>query len=471
MEFKIIPNNEQIGEYSVFIRNSNRIPFNELRNGLDKNKKFTQFFIESKSEFQIVTNKLKINLVSSSEFKRRLDNIKIPKWMNISDNLDKILDGNYDEIRPVTAEFVPTLNCNCRCSQCSYEPPKKERGVWEKNDTKNEMLHMTKDVMISSLDKLAEVGVENILFTGGGEPLMNPLTVFGMEYAKKKGSTVALYTNGSLLTKKNTERILTLNPVFTRISVYGGDQETVEAYTHSGNDKMFQTVIDNISMMAEQKKKLNSEMNLGLSYLVHPITAPTIGKFLNAVRNIKDLDQIDYIRFTPAVDYYDGEQHDQDFMENVFKNIKENLMPEFNDIPTKIKLFYHRLNDLNKTKSYSKCRASGWFAEVGPAGKLYLCCEKHFNPEYEIGDLKTQSFNEIWHSDTRNDLIKKINDSNCSVCPTLCKPHELNKIINSIELFRKQGKINVVKKWAEDLLAYGRECDIYCPSKLDNFQS
>ncbi|MBU4351689.1 MAG: radical SAM protein [Nanoarchaeota archaeon] len=470
METKKIPNHESIGEYSLFVRDFDEKSSSELNKILDANSNITKVFIESDNQFQNMRTNTQINGVLPSEFSKQMGKVKIPNWVSNSSNLEKILDGHYQSISPVTVEFVPTLNCNYRCTQCAYAEPKKELGVWNKNDVKDSRLHMSESVMRVALDGLAKGGVENILFTGGGEPLMNPLTIDAMEHAKDNGSIVALYTNGRLLTDSNIERILATNPLFIRISVYGGNQETVANYTNTTDSKSFQKVIANVAAMAKQKKLADSDMNLSLSYLVHPTTAVSIEEFVKAILSMEDVNQLNYIRFTPSVDYNHGKQHDQAYMEQVFRNIEEKVKPLFEDIPVKIKLYYHRLDDLNQEKSYSQCRGSGWFGEVGPNGELYLCCEKLFMPEYVIGDLRTQSLEEVWSSQRRESVLARVNEENCNVCPTLCKPHELNKIFDSVELMRHQGKIYEVRQWSEDLLQNGRDCG-YCAGKLDNFQS
>ncbi|HII15623.1 MAG TPA: radical SAM/SPASM domain-containing protein [Nanoarchaeota archaeon] len=347
---------------------------------------------------------------------------------------------------------------------------KQEKGSWLRNNLANPELHMTGGIMKLTLDKLAEGGVRNILFTGGGEPLMHPLAIEAMEHAKRNGNVIALYTNGRLLNKRRIGRILELDPLFVRISVYGGNQETVARYTQTSDIHSFEAVIRNIAAMAEEKGRVGSKMNLGLSYLIHPITAGTIDEFADAILRLEHMDQIDYIRFTPAVNYSSGRQHDQKSMEQIFQNIEANVAKRFEGTPIKLKLYYHRLQELNRQKSYTQCRASGWFVEVGPTGDLFLCCETHFKPEYRIGDLKTQSLDEIWRSDLRKSVIARVNNSSCHTCPTLCKPNELNKIFDDVEQFRDAGEIGRVERWAKDLIRYGVECG-YCPGKLDDFQS
>ncbi|MDP7196630.1 MAG: radical SAM protein [SAR202 cluster bacterium] len=271
--------------------------------------------------------------------------MKLENWM-LSKNLNEILNQDYDLIKPITAEFVTTLNCNFSCTQCAYKPAKENNSVWKKTSKKSN-IQMTEEVMELSLERLAEGGVKNILITGGGEPLITPVTLKTMAKANELNLTHALYTNGFLLTKRITEEIISLDPLFTRISIYGGNQRTMNQYTQTKSMKSFDSLIEKIDNIAKVKKEANSSMNLGLSYLVHPITANSVLEFAHRIRELTNIDNINYIRFTPAVDYFGGQQHSKELMNDVFEVVNGIIKPLFEDINTEIKPYMHRVNDLH----------------------------------------------------------------------------------------------------------------------------
>lgn len=383
--------------------------------------------------------------------------MKFQNWMK-SDNLDFILDKEWTKIKPTTVEFVPTLNCNFSCTQCAYKKAKEETMTKENSD-------MSQETMEISLQRLKDGGIKNILVTGGGEPLISPLTPQILELSKDMGLTSALYTNGLLLTRKTINRIFEAEPLFVRVSVYGGNQDVMNQYTNTQSSHTHDLVLGKIDKMGEQKEIIGSDLNIGISYLVHPQTADSVLEFGQKMRSLKHIDNIDYIRFTPAVEYFGKEQHSQDMMKKVFDVVTGDITEMFEDSNTEIKPYFHRVNDLHKEKGYEKCLANGWYAELSPTGKLYLCCEKHFLPEYEIGDLTVNTLDEIWQSEKRLKLIEKINEECLSDCPTLCKPHELNKIFNEI-------KDTPNLRYKVDRAIRQEKIDNrYCPGKLDDFQS
>lgn len=418
-----------------------------------------------------------------AEWDEAADNIQtsllIPKWILAEKNFSRILAGDWNGIRPITAEFVTTLNCNFRCAQCSYMQPKQALNLWVDENSKRAQFdlannaHMDMDTMRASIDNMSSGGVKNILFTGGGEPFMNaPVTLAGMNYAKEKGMTIGLYTNGALLNEKIIDDIFQISPLFVRVSVYGSTPESFSKYT-GRSSHVHEKVIQNIKALAKRKSITGSKTQLGLSYLLHPYTTEDIDQFSKTVLSgisQGEFNGIDFCRFTPAVNYFGNEQHSEELMTNTFDVIGEKVKPKLEAAGIDALLYFHRLNDLHKKKNYSSCRASGWYLEVGPSGDSYICCEKLFMPENKIGNLVQQSLEDMYASDLRKSVIERINASKCQNCPTLCKPHELNKIFHSVDLLLREGKGSQIREWRSDLIRLG-ENNGFSAGKLNDFES
>lgn len=101
----------------------------------------------------------------------------------------------------------------------------------------------------------------------------------------------------------------------------------------------------------------------------------------------------------------------------------------------------------NGSRSFKGARCSGLYSHffILPEGKVTVCEQLYWKPEFIIGDLNTQSIVEVWHSDRVKTLLnlkqKDIKSSSpCSTCEIFdsCFSH-LNRC------------------WAEILKAYGDE--------------
>lgn len=399
-------------------------------------------------------------------------NPSLPMWLENDDTYLNIVAQSYDKIMPLSAEVVPSLNCSFRCEQCSYRPTKEAEGIWDNRIfNNNEKFCMSKETMDKVINKLYNAGTKNIVFTGGGEPLSNSeVTLYGMDLAKKYNLTFGLYSNGFYLSNDICRKLCNLDPLFIRISVYGLNENEFEKYTQIPS-KNFYTVISNIKKLIKIKEETNSKFQLSLSFLVNPTlveNSENIESFFENNFTKQELKNIYMVRFTPTVDYYTAHQHSSDYFEKMFTAIDEysKKVKEYLNIVT----YRHRLDDLYKEKEYDFCRGNGFYAEIGPDAKMYLCCEKLTDSKFVLGSLEDKTVKEIFDGQKRKDILQKIANEKCKKCPSVCKPHEINKQLFVLEKLINEGEIKLVNKWREDLIDKSNNSE-YFPGRLNAFES
>ena len=122
------------------------------------------------------------------------------------------------EIFPLTLEMWPSLSCNARCPLCPY----RMSGSRDVADTSPELFLSENSTSIGILKEFSRLGGRSVIFTGGGEPLLNPGVVQLAQAAVEYGLRWALFTNGTLLSAALAFRLLSLRPAFLRISVDAG---------------------------------------------------------------------------------------------------------------------------------------------------------------------------------------------------------------------------------------------------------
>ncbi|MHB8923641.1 MAG: radical SAM protein, partial [Thermoleophilia bacterium] len=115
---------------------------------------------------------------------------------------------------PRTMEFFLSNVCNHACAGC--------HSRYMHND-KNRFLDF--DVMKDVVSDVAELGVEGVEISGGGEPLMYPKIVEAIAFMRSKGLKVGMFSNGSLLTEELSE-FLVQNVLFLRVAFDAGTKET-----------------------------------------------------------------------------------------------------------------------------------------------------------------------------------------------------------------------------------------------------
>ena len=100
--------------------------------------------------------------------------------------------------------------CNLRCKMCFRESTKEKKGMMEYD--------LFERIFDDSLPELEEV-----VFGGIGEPLMNPKIIEMAKFVKERGLRLKLTTNGFLLTKEKIEALLNLGIDEIVISCETGD--------------------------------------------------------------------------------------------------------------------------------------------------------------------------------------------------------------------------------------------------------
>ncbi len=463
MEIK--PLYDVVGMFGYFFDSEAELLAFQKQNKLDYNNK--RYFFKIDGDYFEYSFLNSTNKISTTQIKNYLSPI-LPYWIKDNQNFDRIIEHNYNSLLPHTAEIIPTLNCCFRCEQCSNKEPKKQLDLWERKlYNRSEYYHMNAETVKIIIDKLSATKVKNIVFTGGGEPLLNSdVTLFGMEYAKRQKMNVGLYTNGMFISSIFLEKIKIINPLFIRISIYGLDEVSFANYT-SSNKENYSKILSNVKNLLKLKIEKQIDTAISISFLVHPVLFPDDKKicdFFEIEFNKNELKHFSTIRFTPAVDYYNNEQHEKNFFDKIFNQV-DNLTKKYKDI-TNIVSYSHRYKDLYSKKIYDQCRANGLYAEISPNGNMYLCCEKLFNDAYYIGNILQNSIEEIYSSNLRINVIDTVNKTNCMDCPTLCKPHEINKQINLIEHIDKQQ----ILEWRKELLVSASDKP-YFSGNLNAFES
>jgi len=389
----------------------------------------------------------------------------VPEFAHDLGRAEKLVEGSLNDVMPITAEFVPTLNCVFRCRQCSYKIHKIACGVWAAGFTRDPRFHMHQDIVRPLILRLAEAGVRYMVVTGGGEPLCNPhVTITALQAARESGIQSGLYTNGALL-KPYVEEILNQNPCFVRVSVNAGSESVHSRYHRPLKGKSyFQKVKEGVEHLAETRTKMHCSTEVGLSYIVNDVNDRDFESFAKWVADTVDRissrednsrPAVDFVRFTPTIDYFAHSQYPQSFFDEAVQRAHEKAIPILENVGVRSTFFMHRFANINEQKGYNECLGSSWFAEVSPDGSLYVCCEMNFLPGYWIGDLLRNSIRTIWRSKKREEVLDQLREGQLRACPVFCKPHKINQVTYRIRKLTTQNKEtkSAILQWLRDLNA------------------
>jgi MoaA/NifB/PqqE/SkfB family radical SAM enzyme len=118
-----------------------------------------------------------------------------------------IAKGALSTSHPIMAHIIPIRRCNLSCAYCNeYDDVSKP---------------IPTDVMVSRIDRLANLGT-SILTLSGGEPMLHPDLDDIIAAMRRRGVLAGMITNGYLLTPARVKRLNDAGLDHLQISIDNG---------------------------------------------------------------------------------------------------------------------------------------------------------------------------------------------------------------------------------------------------------
>lgn len=292
--------------------------------------------------------------------------------------------GMGRRIAPIYIRIKPTNYCNHKCYYCSYADS--ELGL---RDSVNKQDQIPWEKMQEIVADISGMGVKAVTFSGGGEPLVYPYIVETMRKILNAGIDLSIITNGQLLKGERAE-VLT-DAKWVRVSFDSADAETYGKVRQLPLDA-FSEVCDNIQKFSKMK---NAACELGINFVINHENAGQVYKMAKMVKELG----VNHIKYTARVTKDLFEYHEP-FKQDVVAQIhraKAELEGEGFRIINKYEGDFE--SALVFRRCYDKCYINRIFTVIAADCKVYFCHDKAYVKEGVVGDLKNQSFQELWFSE------------------------------------------------------------------------
>jgi len=274
----------------------------------------------------------------------------------------------------MTISFEPTTACNLRCPEC----PSGLRSF-----TRNTG-NLKQDFFTSTLDQLHK-DLLYLIFYFQGEPYINPDFLKMVKSASDKKVYTITSTNGHFLNDENARKTIESGLDRLIISVDGTTQKTYENYRKEGN---LETVLQGARNVVKWKKKLKSQTpHIIFQFLVvkpneHQI--PEIHKLAEEI----GIDEVK-LKTAQVYDYEHGNP----------------LIPDIDQYSR-----YKKETDGTyslKNQLSNDCWKLWHACVITWDGMVVPCCFDK-DATYQLGDLKKDSFADIWHNEAYKSFRYKL---------------------------------------------------------------
>lgn len=402
--------------------------------------------------------------------------LALPKWQSSwvhwEERCEKILLGDYFNITPVHYEGIFTMLCNMMCPHCTRGKDRRSANAWfspgNKLDEMSRFINssntLSKDKIKDIIDQLSDLKTDEQMgiVWGGGDPTMNPATYDCIEYARSKGVVSSFITNGVFI---DIDKLFTALPTLVRISLNCCDASTYAKF-HGVKEEWhyYDRIWDVVKKINARKATHPCDMLFGISLIVDERNIRDFNNTINHICKLIEIDGkgIDYIIIRPVMKYSSVPNDAVKIGKNTKTEISNCFQPNSYafealkrvDVPIiPIKDSFSEPLPKEYYIGKDECLAYGMCGEIRYNGDVQLCSDSYGNPEYTIGNLFESSLKNILSSGRRKEVLSRINSEKCfsNMCPHNSRGHHLNRMFYQVEALRKEGQIELARKWMTDM--------------------
>lgn len=315
-------------------------------------------------------------------------------------------------IAPIYLEIAPSGSCNHRCVFCAVDY------------LKYKPVFLDAGVLVKRVKEAARLGVKSIMYAGEGEPLLHPEIARIVSETKKAGIDVSITTNGVLLKKELSEKILKYLS-WVRVSLNAGAPETY-ASVHRCHKDDFNKVMKNLEDVVRVKKQQGLKATIGVQMLLIPQNAQEALALAKKIRKIG----LDYLTVKPYSQHpLSSSRIDKEFRYEDQMSLEGALRKAENG-SFKVIFRDQTMKRLSAAKEYRRCLGLPFWAYIDASGDVYACSAFLGNKDFCYGNIYRESFKAIVEGLRRRRIIRRVSENlNVDTCRLACRLDKINSYL------------------------------------------
>lgn len=370
-------------------------------------------------------------------------------------------------IYPLYVEVSPAGRCNHRCPWCALD----YLGYKNRLLDENLLLRIFSEMVKRRQEGEEWNGVKSMMFGGEGEPTLHPRLAEMIIDAKNLKIDVALTTNGTNMGRKFVDKAL---PYITWVKVsLDAATEATHAINHHASKEQFAEasknpakrltignklasnvrgefgrIISNIQCACEQNRKSGSLCMIGAQLLMNPTNVHEIVAFAELTKQL----ECDYCVIKPYSQHsYSLGKQDELFGGFSYRDCLSlgQAVEKLNDSAFSVVFRSGTMENYeDPDRRYTICQSTpmawGYIMATGE----FISCSAYLPQDIGLGDqrfvlgnIKTQSFQDIWEGEKRRQNWEFINNKLDVVeCRKNCRMDAVNRFLwNKIRDAKPEG--------------------------------
>jgi GTP 3',8-cyclase len=362
--------------------------------------------LDQRYDTDLFSNEVSIENLKYRNIKSPFNNYKI--LFHVDSIREFLQESKRFQINPITIEIHPTNKCNLKCRDCTFQNV--DRKVEIDGPT---LQRITQEII--NLNK-----VKAVVWSGGGEPTLHSKIEETINLFGQTGIEQGIASNGTHITEEFVD-VAIKHLTYFRVSL---NAATRQSYSEMHGADKYWSLRSNIEKLRQKRDQTRDcRLTLGSSFLVYPENVQDIPL---AIKNADEMG-LDYLQIKPAV--LNRKRESFDYLHTAY-NVLSNLIP--GAIKTIIMVDMNKFIDLqsiNYGRNYSTCWGALFYATIAADKNVYICCHKIGDKDCSFGNLGEETFQAIWLSNRKKDVLQNVD---VSQCPPNCKLHKINRILQDI---------------------------------------
>jgi len=346
-----------------------------------------------------------------------------------------IRDGEKAFAGPELVVVDLTNRCNLACIGCWNRSPLLSDEVHGAPQPNEDLpLGLARQL----IKTLAQMGVKEINFSGGGEPLLYRGLLELVRAASGEGVCCTINTNFTLMDEKLLRRIVEAGTKKILVSVWAGNPEMYRK-THPGAAR---GAFEHVCRMLVELVKLRGESVFPRVTLVNVISSRNVSDFENMVKLAIELG-VESVWFTPVDTPLEG-MNELLLTAEQLRGLRETALrcaEKYGQLTLgdgrvfrmhQIAGFIEKISSSRAAEGFYHwdvidtlpCYAGWVTARVRVTGDVCPCCKAD---RFPLGNLREKNFDTIWYSERYNQFRKKaisLSKKDCYFsrigCPRIC---------------------------------------------------
>jgi mycofactocin radical SAM maturase len=289
---------------------------------------------------------------------------------------------------PVNVTWEITLKCNLRCVHC----------LSNSGDVVKDELNTAECMKL--IDDLTALKVFQVNI-GGGEPFMREDFLDLLDYSHKKGLVTCVSTNGITIDNSISNRLSSMDMLYLQVSLDGVDEETNDRIRGKGT---YRKILDAMETLATN----------GVRFSINTVLTRINYDQLESLRSLAGRygAELRVSRFRPSGRGKSSKAELGPTTEQL-EGFAEWL--ERHDLVRTGDSFFCFTSDHRRDKGLDMCGAAKMTCCVSPDGNVYPCAFLQ-EPPFLSGNVREESFKDIWDNSSVFKQFRNINVKSCVDC-------------------------------------------------------